>query len=81
VRCYRRRMQCPRCQVQDEPRPIGFTWWGGLLGPKLLHHVECTHCRARFNGRTGRSNDTAIAIYMIAIGAVAFMLVFALMRT
>jgi hypothetical protein len=73
-------MECPRCHVQGEPRPVGFTWWGGLIGPKMLDHVECPQCRARFNGKTGRSNTTAIAIYMSAVGAIAFVLVYALMR-
>ena len=78
---YRRPVPCPQCHAQEEPRPIGFTWWGGLIGPKLLHHVECPRCGTRFNARTGRSNDTAIAIYMIAIGVIAFALVFAVIRS
>jgi hypothetical protein len=60
------------------PRPIGFTWWGGFLGPKLLHHVECTRCGARFNGSTGRSNTTAIAIYSIVVGVITIGIVLAL---
>jgi hypothetical protein len=73
-------VQCPRCHAQDEPRPIGFTWWGGVVGPRLLHHVECPRCRARFNGKTGQSNTAAIAIYSIAIGAIALVLVLAIAR-
>jgi hypothetical protein len=42
--------------------------------------VECPRCRARFNGRTGRSNNAAIAIYSIAIGAIAVVLVLAIAR-
>lgn len=59
---------------------MGFTWWGGVIGAKLLHHVACPRCGARFNGRTGQSNSGAIAIYMIVVGALAFALVFALAR-
>jgi hypothetical protein len=59
---------------------VGFTWWGGVIGARLVHHVECPRCGARFNGRTGQSNSTAIAIYMIVVGVIAFGLVFALTR-
>jgi hypothetical protein len=43
---------------------VGFTWWGGMLGPKLFTHVKCAQCGQAYNGKTGRSNDTAIAIYL-----------------
>lgn len=73
-------MTCPRCQEADEPRPISFTWWGGVLGPKLLHHVACPRCGARFNGKSGRSNSVAIGIYLIAVGSVATALMLAVLR-
>lgn len=72
-------MECPACQARDEPRPVGFTWWGGLIGAKLLNHVECVACGARFNGKTGRSNTGAIALYSIVIGAIAFGLMYAVL--
>ena len=56
---------------------MGFTWWGGLIGAKMLHHVQCPRCGARFNGKTGQSNSVAIAIYMIVVGAIAFALMYA----
>jgi hypothetical protein len=71
---------CPGCQQDVEPRPVGFTWWGGMFGAKLFNHCECPSCRARFNGRTGRSNTTAIAIYMVATGALAMFVVYAVMH-
>lgn len=71
-------MQCPACQSAAEPRQVGFTWWGGLIGAKLLHHVECVQCGARFSGRTGRSNNTAIAVYMIVISVIALAVTYAL---
>jgi len=43
---------CPGCQSALEPKPVGFTWWGGLLGAKLLHHAECPACHARYNANT-----------------------------
>ena len=55
---------CPKCG-QYAAQPVGFTWWGGILGPKMLNHVRCGHCGAQYNGRTGGSNDTAIILYVV----------------
>ena len=63
---------CPRCDA-DDPEKVGFTWWGGLLGPSLLTHVRCQECGTAYNGKTGKSNDTAIAVYFgisLAVGLV-----------
>lgn len=73
-------MQCPQCQSEDPPQPVGFTWWGGLVGPRLLNHVKCGRCGARFNGRTGLSNTTAITIYLIVVTTLAIALVVAVTR-
>jgi hypothetical protein len=56
---------CPECS-DTLSKPVIFTWWGGIVGPKMLHHVECSKCAARFNGRTGKSNAKAIKIYVVA---------------
>lgn len=53
---------CPRCQAQDVFKPT-FTWWGGILGPKLLDHAQCRRCGFGFNAKTGKSNTKGIAIY------------------
>ena len=74
-------MQCPKCARDVEPRGIGFTWWGGVLGQKLLNHVECPLCTARFNGKTGGDNKRAITLYMIVISAVMIALIGALFVT
>lgn len=62
---------CPRCSSTHVSRPT-FTWWGGVLGPRIIPEVKCDACGHRYNGKTGGSNATAIAIYM----AVAFVVVF-----
>ena len=43
---------------------VGFTWWGGALGPRMFTHVKCARCGTAYNGKTGKSNNTAIAIYV-----------------
>ncbi len=74
-------MQCPKCRNDVVPSPVGFTWWGGLIGSKIINHVECPMCRARFNGRTGADNTTAITIYMVVVGVIAFGLIAAFMMS
>lgn len=55
---------CPSCQTSDY-EVVKFSWWGGVLGPKLFNHVACNHCGTTFNSKTGRSNNTAITVYLI----------------
>ncbi|MGE0608111.1 MAG: hypothetical protein AB7O62_13535 [Pirellulales bacterium] len=64
---------CPKCGG-TAAKPAGFTWWGGVLGPKLLSHVTCGHCSAGYNGKSGRSNDKAIAIYVGVSFAIALVI-------
>ncbi len=67
---------CPRCGG-TQATPVTFTWWGGLIGPKLLNHVRCTSCRYAYNGKTGRSNTTGIIVYTaVGLGIAAVILVF-----
>ncbi|SMP74907.1 hypothetical protein SAMN06265222_11873 [Neorhodopirellula lusitana] len=65
---------CPSCG-QVAAKQVGMTWWGGVLGPKLLKHVRCTCCGRAYNGKTGGSNRWGIAIYLgvsFLLGAIAF---------
>jgi hypothetical protein len=65
---------CPKCGG-SHATPVTFTWWGGLVGPRLLNHVRCTSCRYAYNGKTGRPNTAGIAVYTLvgfAIAAVVF---------
>lgn len=54
---------CPKCRLQHGER-VSYTWWGGLLGPRLFSHVRCKNCKTEYNGKTGESNATAIALYV-----------------
>jgi phage FluMu protein Com len=55
---------CPECNNRGNATRVGFTWWGGLVGPALLTHVRCNECGTGYNGKSGKSNNTAIAIYV-----------------
>ncbi|MEW5739990.1 MAG: hypothetical protein AB1938_13745 [Myxococcota bacterium] len=68
---------CPACQAQSASR-LNFTWWGGALGPRLLTHVKCGSCGVTYNGKTGRSNNGAIAAYIVIVNVVLIGLLLAL---
>ncbi|MGH9821334.1 MAG: hypothetical protein ACRD43_14300, partial [Pyrinomonadaceae bacterium] len=53
---------CPQCSASN-PQRLSFTWWGGVLGPKILSHVKCQSCGKKYNGKTGRDNTTNIVLY------------------
>ena len=55
---------CPNCSARKS-KLVGFTWWGGVLGPKILTHVKCPECGTAYNGKTGQSNTTGIVIYSL----------------
>lgn len=56
--------ECPSCKLRFA-KLMSYTWWGGVVGPKLLTHVKCENCGTQYNGKTGRSNNTGIAIYTL----------------
>jgi hypothetical protein len=64
---------CPQCS-STRAAPIRWTWWGGLLGPKLFTHVKCTGCGAKYNGKTGKSNVGGILIFLIVGTVIALLL-------
>jgi hypothetical protein len=68
---------CPKCGTPD-PQQVKFTWWGGLIGPKLLSHVKCVGCKNAYNGKSGKSNTQGIIIYSLVALAIVFMIFFGL---
>jgi transposase-like protein len=64
---------CPSCGSTNVKR-IGYTWWGGALGPRLLNHVKCQSCGKTYNGKTGKSNLTNILIYSAVIVVIVIIL-------
>jgi len=65
---------CPYCGCPGWADKVSFTWWGGLVGPALFSHVKCRNCRRAYNGKTGKSNDGAIAIYVGVSVALAILI-------
>lgn len=67
---------CPKCSNSNAEQ-LKFTWWGGVIGPKILKHVKCNSCGAKFNGKTGRDNTTGIVIYTIIVSVIALFVMIA----
>jgi transposase-like protein len=66
---------CPKCS-SSQVEKVGFTWWGGMLGPRLLTHVKCKDCGTAFNGKTGGSNTGAIITNNVVIGVIVIAAIF-----
>ena len=64
---------CPKCG-QTNAKKVGYTWWGGALGPRMFTHVKCQSCGTQYNGKTGQSNQQNIIIYTVVSFAIAFCL-------
>jgi hypothetical protein len=73
--------RCPSCDQAAPARPVSFTWWGGVVGPRLLSHVQCSACGARYNGQTGRPNTDAILIYSVVVAVIAVALIAMIVRS
>jgi hypothetical protein len=69
---------CPKCGNERQPKRPSFTWWGGVLGPKLLNHAICSSCGTGFNAKTGKSNTgpivayTAVILFIVLVLAAVF---------
>jgi hypothetical protein len=58
-------MKCPKCGASSASK-VSFTWWGGLLGPRLFHVVKCNQCSTQYNGKTGGTLTKTIIFYQLA---------------
>jgi hypothetical protein len=65
---------CPNCR-QSTAEMQKFTWWGGIIGPKILTHVKCVSCGKQYNGKTGKDNTNGIIIYCVIVGILCLGLV------
>ena len=66
---------CPKCG-STLISAVKYTWWGGLIGPKLLHHTKCNAYRFTYNSKSRRSNTSGIIIYSLLLFVVACAIVF-----
>ncbi len=66
---------CPVCGSQNVA-PVTYTWWGGVIGPKILHHTKCKDCKHTYNRKTRQTNTKAIILYSVIIFVVMFAVTF-----
>ncbi len=70
----RGRGRCPRCG-SDKNKVPSFTWWGGMVGQRIINHTVCKKCGTGFNKKTGKSNTTNIILYQaffLVLGLIVF---------
>ncbi len=67
---------CPKCQG-NQTREVKYTWWGGLVGPKMMNLQKCEACRFQFNRKTNKGVLNAIIAYNVILLAIAFVFLFA----
>lgn len=66
--------QCPSCGSNDAAK-VTLTWWGGVVGPRIMNLHKCRDCNCRFNSVTGKPADRAILAYALVGLAVALLVV------
>jgi hypothetical protein len=54
--------RCPGCGGGPLVEPK-FTWWGGLVGHKVLGVQRCAACRKWWVKKTGAPGGTRVALY------------------
>lgn len=70
---------CPKCGSKMVTK-VKYTWWGGVLGPRMLHHTKCQSCSYTYNSKTRKPNTQGIVIYSVVIIVIVFGLYY-FMRT
>ena len=71
---------CPKCG-SALVKPVKYTWWGGMLGPKIFHHTKCESCGYVYNSKTRKSNTPSIIVYSVILFVIAFVVFYFLKRT
>jgi hypothetical protein len=57
---------CPKCQARTASK-VGYTWWGGALGPRMFSVVKCQSCGQQYKGKTGAKLTTTIIVYQLIV--------------
>ncbi len=66
---------CPECGSMDV-HAVKYTWWGGMLGPKMFHHTKCEECKFTFNSKTRNSNKQAVIKYLVVSTLIAVVIAY-----
>lgn len=66
---------CPKCG-SNSVSAVGWTWWGGMLGPKMMNHTKCQSCSYTYNSKTRQSNTRGVVIYSVVAGVIGLAVFF-----
>jgi transposase-like protein len=70
---------CPKCNSLNV-KSVSYTWWGGIIGPRILKHTKCNDCKFTYNRKTRQSNTTPIVIYSVVTAIIAFAIIYFVAR-
>lgn len=70
---------CPQCSGTNT-KEVKYTWWGGVLAPKMMNLQKCEACGYLFNRSTRKSVKNAIIAYNLVALVLAFMIFFVLAK-
>jgi len=65
---------CPRCKSSDVHK-VEYSWWGGLIGPGLVHQVRCKKCGLTYDGVTGTNITKRVSAYITVGLIISFIIV------
>jgi hypothetical protein len=65
---------CPNCGGSNAIT-VGYTWWGGVIGPAMFTHVKCLNCGKQYNGKSGKSNQQNIILYFVGSFVILVLLI------
>ena len=64
---------CPRCK-SDDVHKVEYSWWGGLIGPGLVHQVRCKKCGYTYDGATGTNISKRVGYFITALLLISFII-------
>ncbi len=72
---------CPNCQ-SNNIKSINWTWWGGVIFPRMFNHTKCNDCSFLYNGKSRKSNKNIVRGFTIAsiISTLVTIAIFSRMR-
>jgi transposase-like protein len=66
---------CPKCASKIVTK-VKYTWWGGVLGPRMLHHTKCQTCGYTYNSKTRKPNTQGIVMYSVGMFVIVFAVIY-----
>lgn len=65
---------CPRCKSSDVHK-VEYSWWGGLIGPGLVHQLRCKKCGMTYDGVSGTNITKRVSAYITVGLVISFIIV------